>query len=188
MSDDTQVTNASPDKGEAHATAIERAWHRLVEALAAIGTILIGVLMIIICADIVARNTMGASLPLVSEGGALLLVTLVALQLAATVRAERLARTEIVILPMSEHFPRLGAALHAAFHLVGATLLGLIAWGTVRVLEKDYTSAEFIGVTGIATLPTWPFRALILLGFAVAAIEFAVRMLSSFRTVRRGRP
>ena len=59
-----------------------------VEGLAALGTILIGFLMLIICADIVARNLMGSSLPLITELGALTLVMIVYLQLAATVRAD----------------------------------------------------------------------------------------------------
>lgn len=143
--------------------------------------------MVIICADIVARNAMGASLPLVSEGGALLVVTLVALQLAATVRAGRLARTEVFILPFSERFPIGGAILNALFDLVGATVLGMIAWASIRVVGKDIAASEFIGITGMATLPTWPFRVLILAGFAVAAIEFAVRVIDAVRQLAGAR-
>lgn len=175
-------TPASPS-GEAAESGLERVWHRLVETFAALGTVLIGVLMVIVCADILARNAMGASLPLVSEGGALLVVTLVALQLAATVRAGRLARTEVFIVPFTTRFPKAGAVLQGIYDLVGALVLGIIAWASIRVLEKDIAAAEFIGVPGIATLPTWPFRVLILAGFAVAAIEFAVRVLTA---VRRG--
>ena len=160
---------------------LKRIWHLIVEGLAAVGTILICVLMVIICADIVARNSLGASLPLVSEAGALLVVMIVALQLAATVRANRLARTEFFIIPFSNRHPRLGAMLSAVFDLIAMSMLGLIAWGTLRVLEKDYNSAEFIGIVGIATLPTWPVRVLILVGFAVAAIEFLVRIFDAIR-------
>lgn len=173
-------TPASP-LGVAGESGLERAWHRLVETFAALGTVLIAVLMVIICADIVARNAFGASLPLVSEGGALLVVTLVALQLAATVRAGRLARTEVFMAPLSEHFPRVAALLRGVFDLVGAVVLGIIAWASIRVIEKDIAAAEFIGVPGLATLPTWPFRVLILAGFAIAAIEFAVRIVAALR-------
>lgn len=173
-------TPASPS-GEAVESGLERAWHRLVETFAALGTVLIGVLMCIICADIVARNAMGASLPLVSEGGALLVVTLVAVQLAATVRAGRLARTEVFIVPFTDRFPKAGAVLQGTFDLAGAVVLGIIAWASVRVIEKDIAAAEFIGVPGMATLPTWPFRVLILAGFAIAAIEFAVRIVAALR-------
>lgn len=175
--------NRSFPQGKGPDTALERVWHRLVEAFAATGTVMIGILMVIICADIVARNSMGASLPLISEGGALLVVTLVALQLAATVRAGRLARTEVFIVPFSARFPRAGALLNGIFDLVGAVVLGTIAWASIRVVEKDVSAGEFIGITGMATLPTWPFRVLILAGFAVAAIEFAVRILSALRTM-----
>ena len=173
-------TPASPT-GEATESGLERVWHRLVETFAALGTVLIGVLMLIICADIVARNAMGASLPLVSEGGALLVVTLVALQLAATVRAGRMARTEVFIVPFTDRFPRAGAVLEGIYDLTGAVVLGIIAWASIRVIEKDLAAAEFIGVPGLATLPTWPFRVLILAGFAVAAVEFAVRILAALR-------
>lgn len=182
MSEQTK-TAAFPSEGRAADPALLRAWHRLVEGFAAVGTVLIGVLMIIICADILARNIWGGSLPLVSEGGALLVVTLTALQLGATVRAGRLARTEVFILPFTESFPRAGAVLEGLFDLTGAVVLGMIAWASLRVVEKDVGAAEFIGITGIATLPTWPFRVLILAGFAVAAIEFAVRLLKALRIV-----
>jgi TRAP-type C4-dicarboxylate transport system permease small subunit len=164
----------------------DRLWHWLVDGLAALGTILIGVLMLIICADIVARNVMGSSLPLISELGALTLVMIVYLQLAATVRADRLARTEVFLTPLRTRRPRAGALLSAAFDLAGALVVGLIAWSTIHILEKDFAAGEFIGVPGIATLPTWPFRVLILAGVAVAAAEFLVRMFSALRSVRGG--
>ncbi|MCA0873133.1 TRAP transporter small permease [Seohaeicola saemankumensis] len=176
----------APPVGGVKESGLERAWHRLVEASAALGTVLIGVLMLIICADIVARNVMGASLPLVSEAGALLVVTLVALQLAATVRAGRLARTEVFIVPLERKRPVLGAILNGLFDLTGAVILGIIAWASIRVVQKDLAAAEFIGVPGLATLPTWPFRVLILAGFAIAAVEFAVRVIAALKMgVRR---
>lgn len=160
-------------------------WHLVVDGLAALGTVLIGVLMLIICADIVARNTMGASLPMVSELGAMTLVMIVYLQLATTIRADRLARTDIFFTVIRQSAPRIGALMTAVFNLIGAGLVGLMAWSSIRILEKDYASAEFIGVQGIATMPVWPFRALILLGLAVAAIEFAVQALAALRGVRK---
>lgn len=151
-----------------------------------IGTLMIGVLMVIICADIVFRNLLGASLPLVSELGALVLVMIVYLQLATTVRADRLARTEIFLPPFRRRFPKLGGVLAALFDFVGAAMLGLIAWSTIRIFEKDFSSGEFIGVTGIATLPTWPFRAMILIGVTVAAVECIVRATSNLRSPDTG--
>ncbi len=184
----TSKSNANaPDAGRSDPPAI-RVWNGVVESFAALGTVLIGGLMLIICADIVARNTMGASLPLVSELGAMIVVLIVALQLAATVRANRLARTEIFITPFTDRFPRAGAGLEALFDLIGAAVIGGIAWASIRILDKDWQSAEFIGTPGLGTLPTWPFRALILAGFAIAAIEFVVRILRLFVSAPRKAP
>ena len=177
-------TDGAPTVGR-HRLA--RAWAWLVDGLAALGTVLIGFLMLLICADVVARNLMGASLPLVSELGALTLVMIVYLQLAATVRADRLARTEIVLVPLAAARPRLGAALSAAFDLVAAAMVGLIAWATIGILGKDLGSHEYIGVTGGVTVPTWPFRVLILVVAAVAALQFVVRVWGAIR-LAAGRP
>ncbi|WP_232823070.1 TRAP transporter small permease subunit [Oceanibium sediminis] len=163
-----------------------RVWALVVESLAVVGTLMIGALMVIICADIVFRNLLGASLPLVSELGALVLVMIVYLQLATTIRADRLARTDIFLPLIRQGYPRLGAGIAALFDLVGAVMLGLIAWSSIRILEKDFSSGEFIGVTGIATLPTWPFRVLILLGVAVAAVECILRALENLRNPKTG--
>ena len=95
------------------------------------------------------------------------------ISLATTVRADRLPRTEVLLLILRNSRPRVGVLLTAAFDLVGALLVGLIAWSTLHILGKDYASFEFIGVPGIATLPTWPFRALILIGVTVAQSTFS---------------
>lgn len=175
-----ETNRDAPHKGRP-APGLAGIWAMAVEGLAALGTILIGFLMLIICADIVARNLMGSSLPLITELGALTLVMIVYLQLAATVRADRMARTEIFFTVFRESRPRAGAMLSALFDLAGALLVGLIAWSTVNIFQKDIASSEFIGVPGIATMPTWPFRILILIGVTFAAIEFLLRTIAALR-------
>jgi len=120
-----------PARPQRSVAAAGRAWQWVVEGFAALGTALIGVLMVIICADIVARNLMGASLPLVSELGALLLVMIVSLQLATTIRADRLARTDLFLVGLKRSRPKFAALLSALFNLVGATIIGLIAYASI---------------------------------------------------------
>ena len=64
---------------------------------------------------------------------------------------------------------------------MGATIIGLVAYASIRILGKDWASGDYIGIIGIATLPTWPFRMFILAGMTVAALEFVVRMISDLR-------
>ena len=176
------------DRGPGPYPGLARGWTALVDGLAALGTVLIGVLMAIICADVLARNLMGASLPMVSELGALALVMIVYLQLATTIRHDRLARADFIFEPLQASRPRLAALLGAVFDLAGLVMLTLIALSSLQVVLGDLSNREYIGVTGVMTLPTWPFRALIVLGIAVAAVEFLVRSVQGFRRAAGGGP
>jgi TRAP-type mannitol/chloroaromatic compound transport system permease small subunit len=167
-------------------TRIARAWNGFVDGLGAAGTAMIGVLMVMICADVAVRNITGGSLPMIAEAGAITLVTMVYLQLATTIRHDRLARADLFFAGFRRRFPRGGAILAAVYDLTAAGALGVIAWSTITILERDITRGEYIGVTGIATLPTWPFRAAILLGLTVATIQCLVMLVSRFRDAGRG--
>lgn len=164
---------------------VGRVWAVIVDGLAALGTAMIGVLMLIICSDVVARNLLGGSLPLVSELSALTLVSIVYLQLGATIRHDRLARTEIFFESLKRRRPRIGALLGATFDLVGAVACAGIAWSSLRILERDIDSHGYIGVVGVLTFPTWPFRTLILVGVTVAAVQFAVQIALALRIAAR---
>jgi len=148
--------------------------------MAAAGTALIVVLMLIICSDVVARNLLGASLPLVSELSALTLVMIVYLQLGTAIRHNRLARADIFIDALQMRRPKLAAFVNALFGLVGAGMLAVLAWSTIRILQSDISRGEYIGVTGVMTVPTWPFRFIILFGMTVAAIQFAISLVQLF--------
>jgi len=177
----THSTNTTDGAGTRGHSLPARVWGGVVNTLAALGTAMIAGLMIVICADIVARNGLGASLPLVSELGALLLVMIVCLQLAATVRADRLARAGLFIDPLRAKRPRASSALEVVFSLAGAVIVGMMAWATFGVLLTDWERGEFIGTPGLGTLPTWPFRLFILIGLTVASLEFVSRAIRSAR-------
>jgi len=184
----------TPDPGAPRrglAAGAAAAWNLLVDGLGALGTLLIGALMCLICADVAVRNTLGFSLPLVSEAGALMVVVIVYLQLATTIRHDRLARAEIFFAGFRSSWPRSGAVLGALYDLIACGALAILAWSTVTILQRDILRGEHIGATGIATVPTWPFRALILLGLTVATVQClisCVRALRAAAAPRRGRP
>ncbi|MEX0407967.1 TRAP transporter small permease [Aquibium sp. LZ166] len=157
-----------------------RMWSRAVDGLAALGTLMIVVLMAMIFCDVLARNLIGGSLPLISELGALTLVMIVFLQLGTTVRNNRLARTDFFLALMEDRSPRAAAFVAGLWDLFGIAVCAGIAWSTWGILWKDYDHSEYIGVTGVATVQTWPFRALILVGVAVAALQFVIQAAQSF--------
>jgi TRAP-type C4-dicarboxylate transport system permease small subunit len=162
------ATSPHPDRG------LAGWWSRGVDGLAALGSILIVILMAMICADVLARNIAGASLPLIPEAGALTVVLIVFLQLGAAVRNDRLASTEFVMEALAGRSPRAAAVLRAAFDMVGAAICAGVAWASWGILANDFAHGEFIGIIGIATMPTSPFRARLFLGATVAAIQFVL--------------
>ncbi len=172
-------------EGRRQTSAFALIWGRSVDGLAALGTLMIVILMAMIACDVVARNLMGASLPLISELGALTLVMIVYLQLGTTIRNERLARTDFFFTLMEGRSPRIAALVSGLWDLFGIAVCAGIAWSTWGILMKDMTHGEYIGVTGVATLQTWPFRALILLGAAIAAIQFTVQAARSLARAAR---
>jgi TRAP-type C4-dicarboxylate transport system permease small subunit len=173
----------------AGASGPSRFWNRGVDGLAALGTVMIVILMTIIVADVLARNLMGASLPLIAELGALTVVLIVFLQLGAAVRNDRLARTEFVLDALAAGRPRAAEILRAVWDLCGAAICAGIAWASWGILRRDFDHSEFIGVTGVMTMPTSPFRLLIFVGAVVAAIQFLFVALRRLRpTPSRGGP
>lgn len=177
---------AQPPPGEPDGM---RFWNRGVDGLAALGTIMIIFLMVMIFADVLARNILGSSLPLISELGALTVVMIVFLQLGTTVRNERLARTDLFLAALGGRSPRSAAFVSGFWDLFGIVVCGAIAYSTWGILGRDFQHGEYIGVVGVMTLQTWPFRALILLGSVFGAIQFAVQAARSFaRAARRAEP
>lgn len=156
-------------------------WNKGVDGLAALGTIMIVLLMAMIVADVVVRNLLGASLPLIAELGALTVVLIVFLQLGTAVRNDRLASTDFFLEAVSVRRPKVAAAIRAAWDLFGAAVCAGIAWSSWGILLRDIEHREFIGVTGVLTMQTSPFRALIFVGAMVAAVQFVLLAASRLR-------
>jgi TRAP-type C4-dicarboxylate transport system permease small subunit len=175
----SETNHLGAPRGERHVA--QKAWGILVDGLSAIATLFIAVLMIVICADIVARNGLGSSLPLISEFGGMIVVLIVALQLPSAAAADRLARVELVLDVLALKRPVIAAFIKAVFSLLAFAILALVAWSSFGIFQRAVSSQDFIGTPGIGTLPTWPFRFLITVGMSVAALEFLFKAIGQLR-------
>ena len=173
------------DEDRRRSPLVARLWTIWVDGLAALGTLMIVVLMGMIFADVLARNFAGSSLPLISELGALTLVMIVYLQLATTIRNDRLARVDFFMDAVESRSPRLAAAFTGLWHLFGLAVCAGIAWSTWTILGRDLAARDFIGIPGIMTVPTWPFRVLILVGVTVATLQFVIQAAIAFAAIGR---
>jgi len=148
------------------------AFGRLVDALNAVGSIVIGLVMLLMCADVLLRNLANRPIDGVAELVATSIIVIVFLQLPATLRHGRMSRADLFIDPYVQRRPRAGRGLRALFSLVGTAACALIAWASWPLLTRAWGDSEFWGVEGVFTFPTWPMRAVVVLGAALAAAQY----------------
>jgi len=151
------------------------------EVMSALGTLWIGAMMLLIVADVLGRNFFNAPITGVAEFAAHSVASIVFLTLAAAICSGRMTRSDFVMRLIGDRAPGVVTALEVINLLVGTALFVLLAWIGWPELVQSWTSKEFFGVQGVVTLPSWPFRALLVLGAAVAALAYLLSLPATLR-------
>ena len=151
-------------------------------AMSAVGTAAIGALMLLIVADVIGRNFLNLPITGVSEIAARSVVAIVFLQVPAAILQKRLTRADFLVRRIERASPRTVAYLEALFCLAGAIVFALILWASWPKLLDSWMTAEFFGVQGVWTIPTWPFRGITVLGSAIATLAALYRVVIEIRT------
>lgn len=146
----------------------------LLDGLAAIGTIWTFGLMLLICADVIGRSFLNAPITGVAEIAAHSVVGIVFLQIGATIYNRRMTRADFLIDRILAAAPALGRTVEILFLVIGAACMAFIAQAAWDPMWNSLRLREFFGVQGLFTVPTWPFRALIILGGAAGAMAYLV--------------
>ncbi len=158
----------------------------LASLVAAIGTTWTFFLMLLIVADVIGRSFLSRPITGVAEIAAHSVVAIVFLQLAAGIHARRMTRADFLIEKLNVSSPRLGAALETAFLAAGTVIMLMIAYAGWKPLMASYAASEYFGVRGVFTVPTWPFRAIIIFGSLLAAVVLFLQTLEELRKLGRG--
>lgn len=170
MSDESSTDTPdafAPRFSEAPVGAILNA---IAATLSSIGTAWIGALMLLIIADVVGRNFLNAPITGVAEIAGRSVVAIVFLQISAAILQRRLTRADFVLRRLEGASPRLLSVVEAMFSLAGAVIFALILWASWPKLATAWIGAEFFGVQGVFTIPTWPFRLITVIGSGLAAL------------------
>ncbi len=154
---------------------------RLIDSLNAFGSVVIGLVMVLMVVDVLMRNLLNHPIDGVAELVATSIVVIVFLQLPATLRHGRMSRADLFIDPYILKRPRAGKRLRAVFSVVGIFACGVIAYATWPLLSRAWGNDEFLGIEGIFTFPTWPMRLVVLGGAALAAIQYALLAIQDWR-------
>jgi TRAP-type C4-dicarboxylate transport system permease small subunit len=173
---------ANTDLESVQVSAAPASWFgRLVDALNAAGSVLIGAIMLLMCADVLLRDLANHPIDGVAELVATSIVVIVFLQLPATLRHGRMSRADLFIDPYIARRPRAGRRLRALFSLAGVFACAVIADASWKPLVRAWTDSEFLGVEGVFTFPIWPMRAVVVLGAALAAVQYLLLVMQDLR-------
>lgn len=154
----------------------------IADGMNAAGSVLIMAVMLLICADVLARNFAGRPIHGVAETVAMSIVAIVFLQLASTLRAGRMSRAELFIDAFALRRPRAASFLQFLFDLAGVLVFAVIVQATWPIFERAWTGNEFIGVQGVFTAPTWPVKLIVLVGATLTGLQYLLLACASARS------
>lgn len=147
-------------------------FQRVLGVMAAVGTLGIFATMALIVADVLGRNLINHPITGVAEIAGRGVVAIVFLQIALAVSQGRMTRADFLIRIVEARAPALARALEGAYALLGAVVFLTIAWASWPDLVSSWASDDFFGVQGLFTIPTWPFRAIVVIGALAAALAY----------------
>jgi TRAP-type C4-dicarboxylate transport system permease small subunit len=130
-------------------------------------------LSVLIVADILGNNLYGGAIPGVREIVISSIVMIVYLQLGYAIRSHSMLRSDTLLLAMPLAMRRIALA---AGYILGAAFFLMILRGTISPALYAWTTAEFWG-EGALRVPVWPTRFVILLGAALAVVNYFVAAL-----------
>lgn len=143
-----------------------------------LGTALIVGLVLIICIDVVGRETFGVPLSGVPEMVTLSIVAIVFLQVPQALKAGRLTRSDGLINMLHRRAPRLANVLETLCDLLGTVVIATIIYAHWPILMRSIERGEFVGSVGNFTFPTWPVKLAILFGAILLLLHFLASLLS----------
>lgn len=137
------------------------------------GALVVLGMVVIVNLDVFGRWLFNAPLSGTLEMTEMGIVAVVYLQIAHTIGARRMTRSDTLLTLLGRRGnTRLEAALRAVFALGGAVMFAIIAWGQFPRLVDAWNKGFYKGNRGIFTVPTWPLEAIMLLGAVVGAVMF----------------
>ena len=158
------------------------------QALNIVGTVLILAMAVAVNADVIGRDAFNHPIAGVLEFIGLSIVAVVFLQMANTLREDRHVSNDVFIRMIAAAKPRLAAALHSVFNLIGAALMLMIVIYVWPIMRDNYVGHYYQGTAGVVEIPIWPFQAAIILGAATTVVQFLVDAWRNFRRACRSQP
>ncbi len=147
-----------------------RLLHGLMAIMNAAGTAWIGVITVIITADILGRTLFNFPLIGVPEIVKVSVVAIVWLQMAHTLKIGGHIRSDVVLDHIS---PRGKAAINVLAAILGVFVFGFLVYSAWPQMIEGWRVREFEGELPVR-VPTYPVRTILIVGAALTCIEFVI--------------
>jgi TRAP-type C4-dicarboxylate transport system permease small subunit len=158
---------------------------RLLSALAILGAVAILALMVHVGLDITLRNVANAPIPATYEiVSHYYMAALAFIPLAWVERSGGMVQVEVLEGVMG---PRLVALSDRIVALISTVIYGALAWVTFEVALRNTGTGTFV-MAQSTRVPTWPAFWLPPLGFGLAALVTAIRLVTPRRAAQQGLP
>ena len=153
------------------------------KALLAFAATIAFLLSFLVVADVVGRTVFSAPVKGTPEIVSMSIVIICFLQASYAIRSGGMLRVDVIpnMLPA-----RLREALAALGCLLGLAFFGVVLYGGIDPLAHAWRSNEYEG-EGALRIPTWPARFAVLLGAALAALDYALALAVHARNLLRGK-
>jgi len=147
------------------------------KALLAFAATLALLLSFLVVADVVGRTVFGSPVKGTPEIVSMSIVIICFLQASYAIRSGGMLRVDVfeALIP-----PRAREALLAAGCLLGVAFFGVIVYGGLDPLAHAWSSGEYEG-EGALRVPTWPARFIVILGSALAGLNYALAVFQHVR-------
>jgi TRAP-type C4-dicarboxylate transport system permease small subunit len=139
-------------------------------------------LCFLVVADVMGRDFFSRPVKGTPELVSSSIVIICFLQAAYAIRSGGMLRVDFLTSTLPARVQAILAALGA---LIGAAFFLLVCWGSLGPAEHAWTSNEFEG-EGALRVPAWPARFVIVLGTALAAIQYLIAAWHHFQSARAG--
>ena len=148
-----------------------------------IGTAWIFVLLVIINLDIGGRAIFNHPIRGTTEIVSMSIVACVFLQLASTLRAGRLTRSDLLLDWLEVKHPSLKRFLEGLYNLIGACLLAVLFKASIPLFTTAWDIGEYVGAEGDFMAPLWPVKLIILIGCVAGTVQFLILSCKDFRAL-----
>lgn len=145
-----------------------RVIHRLMEIMNVIGTAWVGVITVLISADILGRVLFRHPVVGVPEIVKVSVVMIVWLQMAHTLKIGGHIRSDIILDRLS---PKGYAAVNLIASLLGAFIFAFLVYAGWDNMIEGWRIGEFEGELPVR-VPTYPVRTILILGAALTSFQF----------------